>query len=216
MQPQQQGIYQQQGYPPQQQQGYPPQQQQGFPPQQQQGYPPQQQQGFPPQQGIYQGGAPMAPNGGFQQHAPPPKPQHADDFMFGLCSCFENCSACMEGFCCTYCQIGAQFNRTEHNNTGTYVPVCCGMIFLDCCCGFAGMAQCVGNMMVRGKIRSRYNIEQSCCNDCFVSMFCRWCASTQQYQELVFRGAWPGGVCTGTPPPQSTDPMGLETNMMQL
>jgi Cys-rich protein (TIGR01571 family) len=40
---------------------------------------------------------------------------------------------------------------------------------------------------VRGKIRETLGLEQDCCNDCCVSMFCYSCALVQEQNELKSR-----------------------------
>ena len=166
------------------------------------------------------------PHPGQQQHHYQHQPQHAPyvaggpgtnaygyppsaDFQAELCGCFNDCSACLEGWLCAYCQVAAQFNKVEHGESDVYWPACLGAYCLDVCCGWSGVALCILNMMVRSKIRSKYNIQPAGQEiyDCCVSCYCRCCAITQQYHELTARGAWPGGILV-QPPTVMTGQMG--------
>ena len=139
-------------------------------------------------------------------------PPVANDFQHDLFGCFQDMSACLEGWCCGYCQVASQYNRVEHNEADVYWPMCLGMAGLDYCCGFSGIALCIGNMITREKLRRRYNIGNgsSGCEDCCVSVFCTCCAVIQQHREMTTRGEWPGGILVSPPlPPRQDLQMGV-------
>lgn len=134
------------------------------------------------------------------QYGGPSYPPSAN-FRADLFGCFNDCSSCLEGWLCGYCQVAAQYNMVVNNQSDVDWPVCLGAYWLDVCCGGSGLALCLLNMMVRAKIRARYNIQPAGkeVEDCCISCYCRCCATTQQYHELTSRGSWPGGILVAPP-----------------
>ena len=134
--------------------------------------------------------------------------------MFG---CFEDCDACLEGWLCGYCQVASQFNKLEKNVADVDWVVCGAMGGLDYCCGFSGIALCIGTMIVRGKIRARYNINPggSECEDCCAACCCTCCSIIQQHREMKTRGYWPGAICGGPPPAPPRQEVSMGTPIVQ-
>eukprot|EP00656_Telonema_subtile_P010970 TRINITY_DN15366_c0_g1_i1.p2 TRINITY_DN15366_c0_g1~~TRINITY_DN15366_c0_g1_i1.p2 ORF type:complete len:221 (-),score=20.26 TRINITY_DN15366_c0_g1_i1:12-674(-) len=174
----------------------------------------QQQQQFQYQQQPYQqqhqfAGRPAGTNGqGFP---------HAADFQHEIFGCFEDCDVCLEGWLCGYCQVASQYNKLEKNVADVDWVVCGAMGGLDYCCGFSGIALCIGTMIVRGKIRARYNINPggSECEDCCAACCCTCCSIVQQHREMKSRGYWPGGICAGPPPAPPRQEVSMGTPVVQ-
>lgn len=153
-------------------------------------------QGGVPQQNIY------------GQPAQPAYPL-AHSFQRDIFGCFSEVDSCLEGYCCSYCQASAQYNKLEHGEADVHWLACLAAFGLDHCCGWGGVALCVLNFMNRQKIRQRFNIEPKGqeIEDLLLSCCCRCCAVTQQYHEMKLRGAWPGGIIVKPP---VMGPMGTE------
>ena len=113
--------------------------------------------------------------------------------------------SCVEAILCPWCPISAQHNRLTRGVPGVDCACCMMMCIADSCftCGF--MTLC-SNMRQRSEIQRRYGLVVDDCENCLATCFCLSCAITQQYREMCYRSAYPGGLCVS--PPVGT-PMGF-------
>lgn len=109
-----------------------------------------------------------------------------------------DCSMCIEGWLCGYCQMGYQYQRIRSNVIGMDAAVCAGALCCDAFCT-GGLVRMGLTWSIRSSIQMRYGIRQDCCNDFCAVFCCNPCALCQQHREMSMHGEYPGGVLTNVP-----------------
>ncbi|KAF9524337.1 PLAC8-domain-containing protein [Crepidotus variabilis] len=110
------------------------------------------------------------------------------DWSNGFCGCLSEPGTCLTATCCPCITYGRLKHRHAHlNQQGTPDPEHGGCCTGDCMihgvltsCGFGWILQ----MMLRGEIRSRYNISGGACGDCLAAACCMPCQLTQESREI--------------------------------
>ena len=94
-----------------------------------------------------------------------------------LCGCLKDICVCLAVLVCPggYCCIQA-ISVSKATSDGCICPFICSMCFL-----------CIGAAINRGKIRTRYIIPGSYCQDCILHLCCGPCAVCQEYREVANR-----------------------------
>jgi len=106
----------------------------------------------------------------------------AGAWQSGLFGCFDDVKVCLVSCFCPFCQLATQKATVEDHPCGIMdlLTVC----LCTCCCG----------IVVRGKVREKYQISGNLVGDIVGACFCP-CALAQQTRELQSRGAKPSGMC---------------------
>eukprot|EP00796_Vickermania_ingenoplastis_P002129 gene2129-1304_t len=108
-----------------------------------------------------------------------------------LCGCCAECIACCEVYWLPCITVSLQYNTVEHNHPRKpHVPI----FFLAWCCP---LGRLIITMMIRTKIRDRYRIEGSICEDYMAAWCCNCCALTQQLRQMSMMNDYPGRWITG-------------------
>jgi len=119
------------------------------------------------------------------------KPTHGNgqrDWSFGLFNCFDDCGACLFGWCCPCFSYGQTQSRYRHLTAqGTAHPTGGEMCNSDCMV-YAALAYCGCPCLIamggRKNIRERYAIEGDGTRDCLLHACCIPCALTQESREV--------------------------------
>lgn len=120
-----------------------------------------------------------------------------NDYNSGLCGCFSDCRACLDGWCCNYCDVGFQSGKLMSGRGGNMdCGVCCGLCCCDifCCKGLA-ISSYVGCKQ-RPDVNQAFGIQESCCCACMKGFCCTPCSTCQTHREMNMRLYGPGGVCS--------------------
>ena len=99
------------------------------------------------------------------------KTKMAREWKHGLCSC--NSGTCWCVLCCAPCEVYKTAERIGESGILYGLLTC----FLPC----------IGGMLLRRKIRNRYNIEGSALEDAGISCFCTPCVICQNSRETKER-----------------------------
>lgn len=124
----------------------------------------------------------------------------ADDYNTGLGDCCEGgCSSFLDAWCCTYCQVSAQYNMLTNRQKGVNglmaAGLCCLDAWLTCGCALHFFA-----VHTRVLARKELNVKkETTCEMYMKGCFCTCCSVGQVYRELSIRHLWPGGVCVEGP-----------------
>jgi len=100
-------------------------------------------------------------------------------WKYGFCNCCEDCCQCCISctlFPCQDCKLNAVANGKDSCGCAE----CCIYLILLCC----GIGPCIYRCMTRQAVRTRMNINESCCCDCMSSICCPICAQVQEVREL--------------------------------
>eukprot|EP00262_Sarcandra_glabra_P019327 TRINITY_DN7258_c0_g1_i2.p1 TRINITY_DN7258_c0_g1~~TRINITY_DN7258_c0_g1_i2.p1 ORF type:complete len:170 (+),score=6.25 TRINITY_DN7258_c0_g1_i2:52-510(+) len=113
---------------------------------------------------------------GIQSQAPVP-------WSTGLCDCFDDCQTCCMTWFCPCITFGRIAEIVDRGSTSCAES---GAIFLllqwGVGCGW------LYALLYRRKLRKRFNLEESPCNDCLVDFCCTSCALCQEYRQLQSLG----------------------------
>ncbi|CAD2218180.1 ama1 protein [Angomonas deanei] len=90
---------------------------------------------------------------GRQQQRPFPM---LTSWHYSMCHCCQDCSSCLEAWCCRSCQISRQYNMIRKGMPEMDCLCCVGMCLCSFCLGCLPM--CIGTCMTRQRIRERYGI----------------------------------------------------------
>ena len=101
------------------------------------------------------------------------------EWEHSLFGCFDDCGACLLGYCCPCIAFGM-----NASDSGTCCPGCCGtfwgcILFVFC----TEIVPCVWCCCIRPNIRRKHNIEGNCCGDCMSIWCCPCCALIQERQQ---------------------------------
>ncbi|KAK6333806.1 hypothetical protein TWF730_003989 [Orbilia blumenaviensis] len=133
------------------------------------------------QQGFYQ--IPLNPQPGVPTLQ---KPMAPNEWIYGMCGCFEDADKCCIGLCCPCITYGEIAHRMRGKRTADYNRCCNGP-----CWGFFSLMFCgaswVMGMMQRGEARRKYNMEGTGCGDCMRHFFCECCTLIQEHREIETR-----------------------------
>eukprot|EP01117_Protostelium_nocturnum_P018208 TRINITY_DN7571_c0_g1_i1.p1 TRINITY_DN7571_c0_g1~~TRINITY_DN7571_c0_g1_i1.p1 ORF type:complete len:110 (-),score=13.29 TRINITY_DN7571_c0_g1_i1:60-389(-) len=98
-----------------------------------------------------------------------------------LFDCFSDIKVCLISCFLAPCQLAVQANAIEGKEDIMHWV-------LACCCSFC----CA--VVVRGRIREKYNIDGDLLRDVVTVCYCACCVITQQTRELDARGLKPAGL----------------------
>jgi Cys-rich protein (TIGR01571 family) len=115
----------------------------------------------------------------------------------GICDCSMDGKSCLEGWCCSWCQQGRQYNVIKTGSQEIDFVACCGSFVIDYFC--SGIGSAVLAYMNRDALRRRYNLEGGSCSDCLHAVFCTTCVVCQNYREMSLHGEWPSGFIVSEP-----------------
>ncbi|GIL81802.1 hypothetical protein Vretimale_1405 [Volvox reticuliferus] len=111
------------------------------------------------------------------------------EWSTGFCSwCAEpgGAATCLYAWCCPCCAYGSEVEKL-----GAGEVVCGGNCYGACLCYYLtsliGVC-CILHMGTRSRIREKYGIAGSSCNDCLLTMCCPLCAICQETREVTKRG----------------------------
>ncbi|XP_023002047.1 cell number regulator 2-like isoform X2 [Cucurbita maxima] len=112
----------------------------------------------------------------------------------GLCDCFDDLGSC----CCTFwCPCVPFGQAAEIIDEGSNSCLCQASIFTVISCFTPCI--CLYTCYYRSRLRAKYQLQQTPCNDCCVHFWCLGCAMCQEYRELKNRGfdmhiGWQGNM----------------------
>ena len=89
----------------------------------------------------------------------------------GLCGCFDDCGICIMTYFCPCYMFG--------KNAEAVGESCC-----LCCLCYGGPFNLAAKVAVRTKIRAQKGIAGTIAGDIAYHVFCTWCATCQEAQEL--------------------------------
>lgn len=104
-----------------------------------------------------------------------PMPQKPTNWNTSLCDCLISPSICLEGLLCSCCLYG----KNNKAITGENFCESC-LCYLLCC---PPLQHC----RTREKLRQKYSLPSSPCNDCCVAFLCGPCALCQEQREIQYR-----------------------------
>ncbi|KAF1810749.1 PLAC8-domain-containing protein, partial [Eremomyces bilateralis CBS 781.70] len=100
--------------------------------------------------------------------------------------CCSPISSCFLGWCCPCFLYGKVYHRTRKDSSMKDFSWCNGS-----CCGYYVIAMCgchwILQMMQRGEMRSKYQLQGGGCKDCLCACCCTPCDLVQQDKEAEFR-----------------------------
>eukprot|EP00243_Klebsormidium_subtile_P011235 TRINITY_DN62_c0_g1_i1.p1 TRINITY_DN62_c0_g1~~TRINITY_DN62_c0_g1_i1.p1 ORF type:complete len:194 (+),score=20.18 TRINITY_DN62_c0_g1_i1:88-669(+) len=178
--------------------------QQGYPPIHGQGYPSAQpvQGGYPSAQPV-QGGYPSAqPVQGAYPAAVPvytqPGPVAPSEWQAGLCEWYKDFGLCIVTCCCPCITFGQTAEIIDNGITScASAAAICFLIQAVAGCG------CLYSCGFRSKLRAKFGLPASPCNDCCTHWCCSCCAFIQEYRELKLRGFDPSKGYQASAPQQA-------------
>jgi Cys-rich protein (TIGR01571 family) len=144
-----------------------------------------------------------------------------NDYNTRLGDCCEGeCTSCLDAWCCTYCQVAAQYNMLSTRQRGFSGCMVAGLLCLDVCVTF-GCALHVCAVHTRVAAKKELNLKmETTCETYMKGCCCLCCSVGQVYRELSIRHMWPGGVCvegpykkTGLTAPQPALGMGTDAEL---
>lgn len=95
----------------------------------------------------------------------------------GLCDCTDDCCLCCTACWCPCIQFGTNEEKLGEGNC----CLCCTFYYF-----FSGFSFCfLWNQ--RSKVRAKYGIVGSGCNDCCVASFCSSCSLCQVSREINYQ-----------------------------
>ncbi|CUG92770.1 ama1 protein, putative [Bodo saltans] len=125
--------------------------------------------------------------------------RRAFDFNSHLYDCTVDSSSCLEGACCFWCQLSAQYNLMKRNVPKVDVGIVIPLMLLHL--PFFGLPACCFAVHVRSLARTHLHLtDESACDGCSQAFWCAPCSTCQVYREMTVRNRWPGGVCVKPPP----------------
>lgn len=146
----------------------------------------------------------------------PQQPQErvllSNQYNSGLCDCFDNCKICLDGWCCSACEVGYQYSKIVHSRQEMHLGTCIGLIGASGVTTLALMyvsAHGTGNPVIRvglfwtglynglhlrPTINRKYGIHESNLMSCLKGFCCITCAVCQQKREMILRGDHVDGV----------------------
>lgn len=110
----------------------------------------------------------------------PAKPLTPPKWNTGLCDCLIAPGTCIEGILCPCCLYGKNNKAVTSEN---FCESC--LCYLLCC---PPLQHC----RTREKLRQKYSLPPSPCNDCCVAFFCGPCGLCQEHREVEYRLSQPG------------------------
>ncbi|CAL5400026.1 unnamed protein product [Camellia sinensis] len=107
-----------------------------------------------------------------------------NEWSSGLFDCFSDTSSCCLTIWCPCVTFGRIAEIVDEGGT-----TCCeGTAWYLLLCWWAHICAPLYSCGYRSKLRNRYSLESSPCNDCLVHFCCEKCALCQEYRELENRG----------------------------
>ncbi|RNF24093.1 Ama1 protein [Trypanosoma conorhini] len=156
-------------------------------------------------------GVPMANQFYYPPPPPPPPPPQLmpqtapvhqfplRDWRYGICHCCQDCSPCLEAWCCFYCQLSRQYSMLcQRQEPGIDWLIAFGACLGDYCCG--GLVSPVLQCVARTRLRTDLNIRGSNCCDFCSAFCCPQCTLQQSLMEMTVTGRFPGACCYDVPP----------------
>lgn len=98
----------------------------------------------------------------------------------GLCDCLISPGICLEGIICPCCLYGKNNKAVTDEN---FCESC--LCYLLCC---PPLQHC----RTREKLRQKYSLPASPCNDCCIAFLCGPCGLCQERREIDYRLSQPG------------------------
>eukprot|EP00760_Papus_ankaliazontas_P031539 PhM_4_TR5329/c0_g1_i1/m.21796 len=118
-------------------------------------------------------------------------------YKTGVCDCHEDSiPALLDGLCCAPCILGHQYHFLTTQNRGMNLPIC-----LVSCCGGMICGHVIASLLVRNKLKERYNIDDGTpASECIGAVCCTPCQVCHTTREMTTRGDFPGGVLMQSAP----------------
>ncbi|XP_038892870.1 cell number regulator 2-like [Benincasa hispida] len=120
----------------------------------------------------------MASTGGI-----PANSTNGSPWSSGLCDCFSDMESCC---CTTWCPCVPFGQTSEIIDEGS--TSCFGNALIFCLIASFTPCICLYTCSYRSRLRRKYNLQETPCNDCCVHYWCWSCAICQEYRELKHRG----------------------------
>ncbi|KAF2455708.1 PLAC8 family-domain-containing protein [Lineolata rhizophorae] len=105
--------------------------------------------------------------------------------------CCSPFTTCLLSWCCPCIIYGRVHHRLRKSQSLDGYSCCNGSCTAHAALTFCGVGWIL-QLMQRGELRHRYQLEGNGCTDCLCAFCCNPCDLTQQDKEAKFRGA-PGG-----------------------
>ncbi|RNF05268.1 Ama1 protein [Trypanosoma rangeli] len=149
--------------------------------------------GVPVASKVYYASPPLVTQTPMEVHLP------QRDWKYGTCHCCQDCSPCVEAWCCYYCQLSRQYNVVVQRGG----PTIDGMICLAAYCGdyfCGGIVSPILHCSMRTKLRESLNIRGTVVDDFCCALCCGSCTLQQSLMEMTAVGMFPGACCYEAPP----------------
>jgi len=123
-------------------------------------------------------------------------PRPYQNSLFGCCSPF---TLCLKSWCCTCFVVGKNHHRIANGSDAGYSSCngwCVGWSALMCVGGCGWILQ----MIDRGDMRMKYDLEGSGLGECCTAYWCQPCEAAQTAKELEYEQLGQGGAPNGYVP----------------